>query len=68
MRAPTTLVWAGHGTGPDQEALIGERFSCSYPQDQGKDLGVAMPGGWRRTRVWGWGISASGRTSFSADR
>jgi hypothetical protein len=40
-----SLVWRAYSTGPDREALIGERFKLFYPQDRGKDLGVAMPGG-----------------------
>ena len=34
-------LWRAHSTGPDADVLIGAEFKPRYPQDQGRDLGVA---------------------------
>jgi PQQ-like domain len=53
-----SLAWRACSTGPDSEVLIGERFKPFYPQDGGKDLGVASwpPDAWRigGGTIWGW--------------
>lgn len=53
-----TLAWKAWSTGPDKDVLIGPDFKPFYPQDRGKDLGVATwpPGKWKLGggNVWGW--------------
>jgi lanthanide-dependent methanol dehydrogenase len=52
------LAWRAYSTGPDKDVLIGENFKPFYPQDRGKDLGVATwpPNAWQigGGNVWGW--------------
>jgi PQQ-dependent dehydrogenase (methanol/ethanol family) len=52
------IVWKAYSTGPDADVLIGENFRPFYPQDRGKDLGVATwPGtAWQKGggNAWGW--------------
>jgi lanthanide-dependent methanol dehydrogenase len=53
-----SLAWKAYSTGPDAEVLIGPSFKPFYPQDRGKDLGVASwpPEAWKTGggTVWGW--------------
>ena len=52
------IAWRAYHTGPDADVLIGANFHPFYPQDQGKDLGIAswpsdtwkIGGG----TMWGW--------------
>jgi len=52
------IVWRAYNTGPDADVLIGPHFKPFYPQDQGKDLGVATwpPDAWQTGggTMWGW--------------
>nr|WP_217704141.1 methanol/ethanol family PQQ-dependent dehydrogenase [Schlegelella koreensis] len=52
------MLWRAYSTGPDKDVLIGPNFKPFYPQDRGKDLGVATwPGGaWKLGggNVWGF--------------
>ena len=52
------IAWRAYSTGPDKDVLIGSDFHPFYPQDRGKDLGVATwpPGAWKigGGTVWGW--------------
>jgi len=35
------VAWKAYSTGPDSEVLINSKFKPYYPQDHGKDLGIA---------------------------
>jgi len=52
------VVWKAYHTGPDADVLIGPNFKAFYPQDQGKDLGVASwpADAWKigGGTMWGW--------------
>ena len=52
------VVWKAYHTGPDADVLIGSNFKAFYPQDQGKDLGVASwpADAWKigGGTMWGW--------------
>ncbi|HEY0384878.1 MAG TPA: methanol/ethanol family PQQ-dependent dehydrogenase [Pyrinomonadaceae bacterium] len=52
------IAWRAYSTGPDADVLIGSNFKPFYPQDRGKDLGVASwpPDAWKTGggTVWGW--------------
>jgi len=52
------VVWKAYHTGPDADVLIGANFKPFYPQDQGKDLGVASwpADAWKigGGTTWGW--------------
>jgi len=52
------IAWRAYHTGPDADVLIGPNFKPFYPQDQGKDLGVASwpADAWRigGGTMWGW--------------
>jgi lanthanide-dependent methanol dehydrogenase len=52
------VAWRAYSTGPDREVLIGPEFEPFYPQDRGRDLGVASwpPEAWKTGggTVWGW--------------
>ncbi len=52
------IAWRAYHTGPDSEVLIGANFHPFYPQDQGKDLGVASwpSDAWKigGGTMWGW--------------
>jgi PQQ-dependent dehydrogenase (methanol/ethanol family) len=52
------VVWKAYHTGPDADVLIGSNFKPFYPQDQGKDLGVASwpADAWKigGGTTWGW--------------
>ena len=52
------VVWKAYHTGPDADVLIGPNFKPFYPQDQGKDLGVASwpADAWKigGGTMWGW--------------
>ncbi|HKQ52175.1 MAG TPA: methanol/ethanol family PQQ-dependent dehydrogenase, partial [Pyrinomonadaceae bacterium] len=52
------IAWRAYNTGPDADCLIGPNFKPFYPQDRGKDLGVASwpPDAWKigGGTVWGW--------------
>ena len=52
------VVWKAYHTGPDADVLIGSNFKTFYPQDQGKDLGVASwpADAWKigGGTMWGW--------------
>ena len=52
------IAWRAYSTGPDKDVLIGPRFKPFYPQDRGKDLGVATwpPDAWKigGGTMWGW--------------
>jgi lanthanide-dependent methanol dehydrogenase len=52
------IAWRAYSTGPDEDVLIGERFSPFYESDRGVDLGVTTwpPEQWRigGGTVWGW--------------
>jgi len=52
------IVWRAYNTGPDADVLIGPHFKPFYPQDQGKNLGVATwpPDAWQMGggTMWGW--------------
>jgi PQQ-dependent dehydrogenase (methanol/ethanol family) len=52
------VAWTAYHTGPDAEVLIGPNFKPFYPQDQGKDLGIATwpADAWKigGGTTWGW--------------
>ena len=52
------IAWRAYHTGPDTDVLIGANFHPFYPQDQGKDLGVASwpSDAWKigGGTMWGW--------------
>jgi alcohol dehydrogenase (cytochrome c) len=52
------VVWKAFSTGPDAEVLIGADFKPTYPQYQGKDLGMSSwpTDMWKQGggTVWGW--------------
>ncbi|MFN2532575.1 MAG: methanol/ethanol family PQQ-dependent dehydrogenase [Pyrinomonadaceae bacterium] len=52
------IAWRAYHTGPDADVLIGPNFKPFYPQDQGKDLGVASwpADAWKigGGTMWGW--------------
>ena len=56
--ASGNVVWKAYHTGPDADVLIGPNFKPFYPQDQGKDLGVASwpADAWKigGGTMWGW--------------
>src|SRR3954471_1293995 len=56
--ATGNVAWQAYNTGPDKDVLIGSDFKPFYPQDRGKDLGVASwpAGKWKLGggNVWGW--------------
>jgi PQQ-dependent dehydrogenase (methanol/ethanol family) len=56
--ATGNIAWQAYNTGPDKDVLIGNDFKPFYPQDRGKDLGVATwpAGKWKLGggNVWGW--------------
>jgi PQQ-dependent dehydrogenase (methanol/ethanol family) len=52
------IAWRAYHTGPDADVLIGPHFKPFYPQDQGKDLGIASwpADAWKigGGTTWGW--------------
>ncbi|HEX7294852.1 MAG TPA: methanol/ethanol family PQQ-dependent dehydrogenase [Pyrinomonadaceae bacterium] len=52
------IAWRAYHTGPDADVLIGPNFKPFYPQDQGKDLGIASwpADAWKigGGTMWGW--------------
>lgn len=57
-RSDGRVAWRAYSTGPDEDVLIGPRFTPFYDMDKGRDLGVATwpPDAWRTGggAVWGW--------------
>jgi lanthanide-dependent methanol dehydrogenase len=52
------IAWRAYHTGPDADVLIGANFHPFYPQDRGKDLGIASwpSDAWKigGGTMWGW--------------